>query len=446
MFDQLSDKLLETIRNLRNSGKLSEANIDQALRQVRLNLLEADVHYQVVKEFIDGIRQKAVGKEVLESLTPGQAVVKIIHDELCRLLGEKNTPLNLSTKPPVVLLMVGLQGSGKTTTSAKLAHHLKGRGRHPFLVPADVTRPAAIEQLKILAQKIAVPCFDTKPNDNPVKVCERSLKEAIACSCDTVILDSAGRLHIDDSLMKELKKIVKSTNPQEILLVADAMTGQDAINIAKSFDQELNLSGVILSKMDGQARAGAALSMKMVTGKPIKFVGTGEGVQALELFHPERVASRILDMGDIVSLAEKAQKVFDEKHAEDLLHKMRKNEFTLVDFLKQLKMMKKMGSMESLLGMLPGFKKMKGNVDFQEAEKDLKHKEAIVFSMTLKERMNHHILNASRRKRIALGSGTRVQDVNKFMREFSQMQKMMNKLGKKGLKGMASLMGGFPNR
>jgi signal recognition particle subunit SRP54 len=443
MFDQLSDKILRVVRDLKGKGKITEENIDHALRQVRLNLLEADVHYQVVKDFIDRVRQSAVGEEVLESLTPGQAVVKIIYDQLCDLLGSQAQHLNLTTKPPVAILMVGLQGSGKTTTTAKLAQHLKSKGRKPYLVPADVTRPAAIDQLQQLAKRLNVPVYPTRPKDNPIKICAKAMKEAVACNADTLLVDTAGRLHIDEALMKELKKIAKTLNPQEILLVADAMTGQDAVNIAKHFNQELDLSGVVLTKMDGNARAGAAFSIKAVTGKPIKFMGTGEGVDALEVFHPDRIASRILDMGDIVSFAEKAQEVFDEEQAHDLMDKMRKNEFSLDDFRKQLRQMKKLGSMESLIGMLPGAKKLKDKVDFKDAEVELKKKEAIIDSMTLLERKRHHILNASRRKRIARGSGTRVQDVNRFMKEFTQMQKMMNKFGKMGLKGMSGLMNPF---
>lgn len=446
MFEQLSDKLLKTLRDLRGQGKLTEANIDEALRQVRLNLLEADVHYQVVKTFIDNVRTKAVGQDVLQSLTPGQTIVKIIYDEMTELLGGQARPLNLSTKPPVPILMVGLQGSGKTTTSAKLAQHLKSKGRNPYLIPADVSRPAAIDQLKTLGNRLNVPVFPTEARDNPVKVCEKAMKQAAEAGCDTVIVDTAGRLHVDDDLMKELQKISKTITPQEVLLVADAMTGQDAVNIAKQFDQTMDLTGVILSKMDGNARAGAAFSIKAVTGKPIKFVGVGEATSALEVFHPDRVASRILDMGDVLSLAEKAQEVFDQSQATDLLSKITKNEFTVEDFRAQMRQMKKLGSMESIMGMLPGFKKMKGAVDFAQAEVELKRKEAIIDSMTRKERLNLKLLNAGRRKRIAAGSGTRVQDVNQFVQEFTDMQKMMNQLGKMGLRGMAGLFGNFSGR
>lgn len=440
MFDSLSEKLLKTVRDLRGAGKLTEANVDAALRQVRLNLLEADVHYQVVKEFIDNIKQKALGQEVQGSMTPGQAVVKIIYDELCRLLGSQTKHLNLSTQPPVPILLVGLQGAGKTTTSAKLAVQLKAKGRKPYLVPADVNRPAAIEQLTTLGKKIGVPVYPTQANDNPVKISEKALEEAVKVGCDTVIIDTAGRLSIDEPLIKELQKIVKAVNPQEILLVADAATGQDAVNTAKNFHAALDLTGVVLSKMDSNARAGAALSIKTVTQVPIKFMGTGEQPDALETFHPERVASRMLDMGDVLTLAEKAQEVFDQKETEGLLHKMTRNQFTMEDFLKQLKTMKKLGSMESILGMMPGFKKIKDQVNFDDAEKEMKRKEAIIQSMTRQERRNVGILNGGRRARIAKGSGTSVQEVNQFVREFSQMQKMMSQMG--NMKNMMKMFGG----
>ena len=443
MFEQLSDRLLGVIRDLRGHGRLTAANIDQALRQVRLNLLEADVHYQVVKSFIDGVRHKALGQDVLQSLTPGQAVVKIIHDELCAVLGGQAAHLSLTTKPPIAILLVGLQGSGKTTTCGKLAQFLKAKGRSPYLVPADVSRPAAIEQLQQLAGRVQVPVYPTQSRDNPVKVCEKALKEAVKAAADTVIVDTAGRLHIDADLMKELKKIHSALKPEEVLLVADAMTGQDAVNIAKQFNADLGLTGVVLSKMDGSARAGAAFSIKWVTGKPIKFMGVGEGLSALQPFHPDRIASRILDMGDMVSLAERAQEVLDENSAQELLKKIKKNEFSIEDFRKQLKQMKKLGSVENIMGLLPGFKKMRGRVDFNQADQELKKKEAIICSMTHQERNRPKVLNGSRRKRIAKGSGTRVQDVNQFLKEFSHMQKMMKRFGKLGLAGM---MGSLGNR
>ena len=448
MFDALSDKLTATARKLRGYGVIRESNIEEALRDVRLSLLEADVHFKVVKEFVDAVKQKALGAEVLKSVSPSQQFIKIVHDELVEVLGGTNTELDLKAKPPVVIMLVGLQGSGKTTTTGKLASLLKSQGRRPYLVPADVQRPAAIEQLKTLAAKVGVPVFATQTGDKPVKIAKQALKEADLQGCDIVLFDTAGRLAIDEPLMKELGELKKEVGPREILFVADAMTGQDAVKTAEKFNQVLDFTGVVLTKMDGDARGGAALSIKHVTGKPIKFAGMGEKLADLQPFHPERIASRMLDMGDIVSLVEKAQTVVNEADALEMQEKFRTNSFTLEDFLKQLQMMKKLGSVESLLKMIPGTKQLlKGAEDLSAAEGELKKTEAIINSMTRSERRDHNLLNGGRRKRIAAGSGTQVSDVNKLVKNYLQMKKMMAQVQKMGMgKMMKGLMGrgGFP--
>ncbi len=439
MFESLSEKLNTTFKKLTGRGRLSEENIREALKEVRLALLEADVNYRIVKKLIEEIRQRAVGVDVLESLTPGQQVIKIVNEELTRLMGETRADLQLVGKTPFVLMLVGLQGSGKTTTAGKLAQHLRGQGRSPYLVPADVYRPAAIEQLKKLGAQLDVPVHPGDSQTRPEAICRDALSRAGSVGADVLILDTAGRLHIDDELMSELERIKAQTNPTEILLVADAMTGQDAVHMAEDFNRRLDISGVILSKMEGDARGGAALSIKEVTGKPIKFVGVGEKLDAIEPFFPDRMASRILGMGDVVSLIEKAQQEFDEKEAVKLEKKLKKREFDLEDFQGQLKQIKKLGSLEQIVGMLPGMGKLKQLKKLKPDEKELVRIEAIINSMTVQERRNHKILNASRRKRIARGSGSKVQDVNRLLKNFVQTKKMVENLARKGFQNMPSI-------
>ena len=434
MFEGISDKLNSTLKKVRGYGKLSEKNIDEALREVRLSLLEADVNFKVVREFINAIKERALGQEVAKSLSPGQQFVKIVHEELIKVLGEKNSELNLNVAPPFIVMLVGLQGSGKTTTASKLARYLKEtHKKSPLLVPADVYRPAAIDQLKVLAESIDVDVYNTQPGSNPVDICQNALTQAKNEGSDVVIIDTAGRLHIDEELMNELTQIKEKVNPSEILLVADAMTGQDAVNVSDNFNQQLDLNGVVLTKMDGDARGGAALSIKTVTGKPIKFFGTGEKTDALEIFHPDRIASRILGMGDVLSLIEKAESAFEEEQAERMAKKILKKQFSLEDYKESIVAMNKLGSLESIADMVPGMKKVTNNAKAMEvAEKELKKNLAIIDSMTVRERRNHAILNGSRRKRIAKGSGTRVEDVNRMIKNFIQMRKMMGNMGKMG--------------
>ncbi len=439
MLDSLTDKFSKVLRDVRGKGSLSETNINETLKDVRIALLEADVNFKVVKDFIASIKEKALGKEVLESLTPGQQFTKIVHDELTAILGGEDAELNLSGKPAVIMLC-GLQGSGKTTTAAKLAYALKKQGRTPYLVPADLFRLAAVHQLKTLASSIKVDCFDSTEYSTPADVCREALRIAGLKGYNTLIVDTAGRLHIDETLMNELQGLKDILHPAEILFVADSMTGQDAVNTAKGFDSALDVTGVILTKFDGDARGGAALSMRMITGKPIKFIGTGERVECLEVFHPSRVAGRILDLGDVLTLVEKAQSTMDEQKAIELNKKIKKDTFTLDDFKDQLKRIKKMGSIESILGMIPGFGAMKKarNIDFDESE--ITRIEAIINSMTREERQNPACLNASRRKRIARGSGTSVQDINKFIKQYQQMRKMMKKVRKSGAAGLKGML------
>lgn len=434
MFENLTDKLQKVFRDLRGYGRLTPENIDEALRQVRLALLEADVNFKVVKEFIAAISARAVGQDVLESLTPGQQVIKIVHQELVDLLGGQTEILKLDGRQPVVIMLAGLQGSGKTTTAAKLAKSLKSKGRRPYLVPADVYRPAAIDQLMILGESIGVEVHPSESSQNPVAICRNALIAAGEKNLNTVIIDTAGRLHIDQELMEELRQIKVQTEPAEILFVADAMTGQDAVTVAEKFKNDLDLTGVVLTKMEGDARGGAALSIKKVTDRPIKFVGVGEDMDALEVFHPDRLASRILGMGDVLSLIEKAEAVVDKKQAEKLAKKIQKNEFTLEDFRDQIQQIKKMGSLEQIMGMIPGLNKMKQAQNMPKPdERELVRTEAIINSMTRVERRNYQIINASRRQRIAGGSGTSVQDVNRVIKSYSQMLKMMKKM--KGFPG-----------
>ncbi len=439
MFERLTEKLNQAFKNLRGHGRLSEKHIDEALKDVRLALLEADVNYRVVKHFVEGIRQRALGQEVLESLTPAQQVIKIINDELTRLMGGGVQELRLSGRTPFTLMLVGLQGSGKTTTAAKLGLHLRQRGRKPYLVPADVSRPAAIEQLQKLGQQLDIPVHPADRQRTPEEICRDALSRAGSVGSDVLILDTAGRLHIDDELMAELVRIKEKVDPTEILLVADAMTGQDAVNVAKQFDQLLDLTGVLLTKMEGDARGGAALSIKAVTNKPIKFIGVGEQLDALEPFFPDRVASRILGMGDVLSLIEKAQAEFDEKEAAVLEQRLKKREFDLEDFQKQLKQLKKLGSMEQILAMLPGLGQLKQLRKLKPDERELVKIEAIINSMTRQERRNYKCINGSRRKRIAGGSGTTIQDVNRLLKNFTQTKKMMERMTRKGLAGMPSI-------
>jgi signal recognition particle subunit SRP54 len=427
MFEDLTTKLEGIFKKLRGRGKLSESNIKDALKEVRRALLEADVNYKVVKEFIRQVETKAVGQEVLRSITPGQQVIKIVHEQLIDLLGKTRTEVSFSQKPPTVFMLVGLQGSGKTTACGKLARYYRKKGRFPLLVAADVYRPAAVDQLRILGKSLDLPVFSS--NKKPVKISEDSINQAKRDGRDLVVIDTAGRLHIDEPLMQELLEIKKAVSPDEITLVADAMIGQDAVNIAKTFEEKIGLNGIFLTKMDGDARGGAALSIRAVTGKPIKFVGTGEKLDALEMFHPDRMASRILGMGDVISLVEKAEETMSLEEAERLEKKLRKEAFTLEDFYSQLQQIKKMGSLDSILGMIPGLggKMMKGlKID----DKAMGRVEAMINSMTKEERLKPHDIDGSRRRRIAKGSGASVQDVNKLLKQFFMMQKMIKNLGK----------------
>jgi len=436
MFDTLGDKLEQVFKRLRGQGKIGERHINEALREMRMALLEADVALPVVQDFVHHVGERALGQEVLASLTPEQHLLKFVHAELTRMMGERITPLDLGVAPPVAIMLVGLQGSGKTTTAAKLARHLKQeKHRRPYLVPADVQRPAAIDQLTTLGAQIDVPVHPSRPDVDPVEIARAALAAARAQGHDTVILDTAGRLHIDDALMAELGRMRGATSPKYVLLVADAMTGQDAVNVARGFHERLTLDGVILTKLEGDARGGAALSIRAVSGAPILFVGVGEKLEALEPFHPDRLASRILGKGDVLSLIEKVEKAYDERQAEVLERKLRKNEFTLEDFRDQLQMVKRLGSMSDLLGMIPGMKKLTAKMDPGLADGELKRIEAIVNSMTKQERRNDALINGSRRKRIALGSGTSVAEVNRFLKQYSQAKKMMKKLTRLGAGG-----------
>lgn len=443
MFDSLSEKFDSVFKKLRGHGRLTEENIQSALREVRLVLLEADVNFRVVKDFVAAVRERAVGQDVLKSLTPAQQVIKIVREELARLMGEgEDNRLQLAARPPVPIMLCGLQGAGKTTTCGKLALKLRKEKRNPLLVPADIYRPAAIEQLKTLGRQLNIPVFDSRADQNPVDICRQAHHFAELNGYDTLILDTAGRLHIDQELMAELQRIEEALAPREILFVADAMTGQDAVTVAQSFNEQLAITGVILTKLDGDARGGAALSIRSVTGKPIKLVGMGEKLDALETFHPDRMAQRILGMGDVLSLIEKAQAAIDQDDAQAMEQRLRKEGFTLENFRDQLQAVKKMGSMESILKMIPGAGKALKQMQGQPLpDKELKKIEAIINSMTSRERRDHRILNGSRRLRIARGSGTTVQDVNLLLKRFTEAQKMMKKMQKMGPKGLKGLMG-----
>ncbi len=431
-FEGLSEKLARAFKNLKQHGHLTEADVKSAMREIKLALLEADVSFKVVKGFIAKVSERCVGSDVLESLTPAQQVVKIVNEELTALMGSEVTSIKMASGGPTIVMMVGLQGTGKTTQSAKLAGYFKKKGRRPLLVACDVYRPAAITQLEIVGQGVEVPVFKIDGEMNPVKIAKEALNHAKKHGNDLVFLDTAGRLHIDDALMDELSNIKKAVQPQEILLVVDAMTGQDAVNVAESFNNLLNIDGVVLTKLDGDTRGGAALSVKYITGKPIKFAGIGEKLSDIEPFHPDRMASRILGMGDVLSLIDKAQEAFDEKEALALEEKLRSNRFTLQDFLDQMRQIKKMGPLENLLGMMPGMNQAQLK-DVKIDEKQLDRTEAIILSMTPEERENPSLMNASRRKRIAAGSGTSVEMVNRLLKQFEQMNKMVKQLkSKKG--------------
>ena len=440
MFELLTERLTRVFKELKGRGRLSEKNIQEALKQIRIALLEADVNYKVVKNLLEEIRERALGQEVMESLTPGQQVIKIVNQELTKLMGEGRRDLNLSGKKPLSVMLVGLQGSGKTTTAGKLANYLRKKRYHPYLVPVDVRRPAAIEQLRKIGEEIDIPVHPSDNTDLAEDICFKALDKARGIGSDILIIDTAGRLHIDQGLMEELLRIKGVVHPAETILVADAMTGQDAVNLAKKFNQDLDITGVILSKMEGDARGGAALSIMAATNKPIKFVGIGEKLDALEPFYPDRMSSRILGMGDILSFIDKAQAEFDQKEAIELASKIKKDEFDLEDFKKQLAYIHKMGSLEQILGMIPGIGQMAKSGRLKTDKRELVRSEAIINSMTMEERRNHRIINGPRRKRIAMGSGTRVEDVNRLIKKFVQMKNMLKQFGRGKLRDLSSLV------
>lgn len=453
MFDSLSDRLNTVFKRFKGQGSLDENNIQEGLREVRLALLEADVNFKVVKDFVERVRERCLGQDVLKSLTPGQQVVKIVHEELIELLGGEQQDLELRGRQPAVVMLVGLQGSGKTTSAAKIALHLRKNKIKPYLAPADVYRPAAIDQLHTLAKQLDVPAYASTSEMNPVDIAQASLDEAKEQGCNVVLLDTAGRLHIDEHLMDELAAIKAKVQPQEILFVADAMTGQDAVTVAQKFNEILDLTGIVLTKMDGDARGGAALSVKSVTNKPIKFIGMGEKLSEMEVFHPDRVAGRILGMGDVLSLIEKAETTFSEDEAEDMAKKMAKAEFDFEDFRTQMRRIKKMGSLEGLMKLIPGMGDLRKKLgEVQMPEKDLARVEAIINSMTMEERRQPKVINQSRKERIARGSGVKLEEVNQLIQNFEGMRKMMKQMmggkGKKGKmpKNMPQMpgMGGMP--
>lgn len=439
MFSNLSEKLENAFKKFKNKGKLTEADVKEGMREVKLALLEANVNYKVTRDFIKSVTERAVGSDVLESLLPAQQIIKIVHEELVKLMGETNNKLQISSRPPTVIMMVGIQGSGKTTQTAKLASMYKKQGKRPLLVACDVYRPAAIEQLKVVGAQVDVPVFDMG-NSDPVDIAKAGIEHAKRHGHDMVFIDTAGRLNVDEAMMEELERMKAATDPTEILLVVDAMTGQDAVNIAEAFNNRLDITGVILSKLDSDTRGGAALSIRYVTGKPIKFIGTGEKLDAIEPFYPDRMASRILGMGDVLTLIEKAQQTFDDKKAAELEKKLRENSFTLNDYLEQFRQIKNMGDIEQIAAMIPGVKP--GALkDAKVDEKAMAHTEAIILAMTAEEREKPNVINGSRRKRIATGSGTSVEEVNKLLRQYDQMNKMIKQLtaqygGKKAKKRM----------
>ena len=437
MFDSLQNKLESALRKIRGRSVLSKDDLDSTMKEVRMALLEADVNFKVAKDFCARVSEKALGEEVLKSLSPDQQVIKIVHSELVAMMGDAAVELNLKVAPPAIIMLVGLQGSGKTTTASKLARLVRDTyKKKPLLVPADTYRPAAIDQLKALGKNLGIEVFDSSADQDPVEIAKAGLEHATKRVFDVMILDTAGRLQIDQELMQELREISAAIQPHEILLVADCMTGQEAVNVAKGFDEALEIDGLVLTKLDGDARGGAALSMRAVTGKPIKFIGVGEKSDALEVFHPDRLASRILGMGDVLSLIEKATAQVSLEDSVNLQKKLQKNEFSFEDFLGQLKMIKKMGSISSIMGMIPGFDKMAKQVNPEHAEREMKRIEAIILSMTPKERRNPQIIDGSRRRRISKGSGTSVEEINRLLKQFLEMKKMMSKLSKMGLGGM----------
>jgi signal recognition particle subunit SRP54 len=441
-FEGLADRLQNTLQKIRGKGKVNEADVKEMMREVRLALLEADVNFKVVKEFVKKVSERAVGQEVLKSLTPGQQVVKVVNDELTALMGGEQSKIAVANRPPTVIMMVGLQGAGKTTTTGKLANHLrKKQNRKPLLAAADIYRPAAIKQLETIGKQLDFPVFQMGDQVSPVKIAESAIAKAKEEHHDYVLIDTAGRLHIDETLMDELKQVKETAKPDEIFLVVDAMTGQDAVNVAESFNEALGITGVVLTKLDGDTRGGAALSIKAVTGLPIKFVGLGEKMDALEPFHPDRMASRILGMGDMLTLIEKAQSSVDEEKARDLQKKMRDMSFTFDDFLDQMGQVRNLGPLDEVLGMLPGANKMKGLKNVQIDEKQIGHVEAIIRSMTLNEREQPEIINASRKRRIAKGSGRSVQEVNRLIKQFEDMKKMMKQMS--GMMNGKKKKGGF---
>jgi signal recognition particle subunit SRP54 len=434
MFEEITEKFELLFKKIRGQARITEANISETMRDIRRVLLEADVNYKVVKDFTDRVQQKAIGQEVLKSITPGQMLIKIIYDELVSLMGSTRADIKFSPVPPTVIMVVGLQGSGKTTFCAKLANHLKHKGRHPLLVAGDVHRPAAVEQLKQLGEQIQIPVFAMDLEFDAVKIAKNGVEFAKKNYRDVVIVDTAGRMHIDEEMMREVEMVKEAIKPNEILFVVDAMTGQEAVNVAKEFNDRLNFDGVVLTKLDGDARGGAALSIKAVTGKPIKFVSAGEKLDAIEPFYPDRMASRILGMGDIITLVEKAQKQVDEEKAKKLEEKLKKNQFTLEDFREQIREIRKMGPLKEILSMIPGLGSSLRSVDIDE--KELIKIEAIINSMTPEERRKPQIINASRKRRIAMGSGTTVQDVNRLLRQFEEMQKLLKQLNRGKFKGL----------
>ncbi|MBE6083961.1 MAG: signal recognition particle protein [Selenomonas ruminantium] len=453
IFESLSDRLQETFKKLRGHGKLTEDDVNEAMREVRMALLEADVNFKVVKNFIKTVKERAIGQDILETLTPAQVVIKIVDEELTNLMGGTQSRINISPNPPTIIMMAGLQGAGKTTSAGKLGLSLKKQGKRPLLVACDIYRPAAIKQLQVVGKQLDIPVFSMEPGTDAVTIAKSSIAYSQSHANDVIIIDTAGRLQIDEALMQELRDIKAEVKPHEILLVVDAMTGQESVNVAQTFNDSLGLDGVIMTKLDGDARGGAALSVKAVTNVPIKFIGMGEKLEPLQPFHPDRMASRILGMGDVLSLVEKAQQTFDMEEAKKMEKKLRKDEFTLDDFLSQMQQVKKLGSLENILGMIPGMGGLKKQLEGQDIDldgKEMRQIEAIIRSMTPQERADITIINGSRRKRIAMGSGTRVQDVNKLLKQFGEMRKMMKKMKKmqkgKGFPGLGALgnLGGFP--
>ena len=455
MFESLSDRLQQTLKKLRGHGKLTEDDVNEAMRDVRMALLEADVNFKVVKNFVKTVKERAIGQDVFETLTPAQVVVGIVDEELTKLMGGTQSRITMSPQPPTIIMMAGLQGAGKTTSAGKLGLALKKQGKRPLLVADDIYRPAAITQLEVIGKQLSLPVFKKEGCKDAVAIAKEAISWSQSHMNDVVIIDTAGRLQIDEALMQELKDIKSAVHPHEILLVVDAMTGQESVNVAQSFNESLGLDGVVMTKLDGDARGGAALSIKAVTGVPIKFVGLGEKLEPLEPFHPDRMASRILGMGDVLSLVEKAQATFDAEETKRMAKKLRKDEFTLDDFLAQMQQVKKLGSLDNILGMIPGMGGLKKQLEGQDIDldgKEMRQIEAIIRSMTPKERADITIINGSRRKRIAMGSGTRVQDVNKLLKQFGEMRKMMKKMkkmkgGKKGLPNFGGLggLGGLGN-